>query len=332
MNRRTASQPPGLTLVELLVVIAVCVVALALLLPAVQAAREAARRAQCAHNLKQIALAMLHYADVQGTLPIGSSSLRGWSTGSFFLQILPQLEAQSLYNIVNFHVNYAEPQNATIHDSRVSSLLCPSDPDAYQQVTVDGTYAFELCPFPVKIRLTSYSGSAGLFYQYSLLPERLQQQNGLIAHRQSYAIASIVDGTSNTLLASEHVTGRPDDQSRFDWHWWTSGYVGDTIFTALYPINPFYKMPEIIPDDNVGPYLEAVSSMHPGGANFGFADGSVRWIKDTVDTWANDPQLGFPTDLSYGIGLYVLGPRLRLGVYQKLATRSGGEIVSADAY
>ncbi len=332
MNRRQASQRCGLTLIELLVLIAICGVVAALLLPAVQTAREAARRAQCTNNLKQTALALFQYADVQGTLPIGSSSQQGWPTGSFLLQILPHLEAQSLYNIVNFSVNYAESQNATIHNARLSVLVCPSDPDAYQEVAVDGVYAFELCPFPVRIRLTSYSGSAGLFYQYSLLHERLSQQNGLIVHRRTYPIASITDGTSNTLLASEHAIGRLDERVRADWHWWTSGYVGDTIFTALYPINPFYKMPDIIPDDNVGPYLEAASSMHPGGANFAFADGSVRWIKDSIDSWANDPRGGFPTDLDFTAGLYIFGPRLRLGVYQRLATRNGGEIVSAESY
>jgi prepilin-type processing-associated H-X9-DG protein len=332
LNRPRTSQRRGLTLIELLVIIAVCGIAMAFLLPAVQTAREAARRAQCTNNLKQIALSLVQYADVHGTLPIGSASQQGWPTGSFFLQTLPQLEAQPLYNIVNFSVNYAESQNATIHDARLSILVCPSDPDAYQQVTVDGVYAFELCPFPVKIRLTSYSGSAGLFYQYSLLHERLRQQNGLIVHRQTYSIASIFDGTSNTLLAGEHATGRLEERVRSEWHWWTSGYVGDTIFTALYPINPFFKMPEIIPDDNVGPYLEAASSMHPGGASFGFADGSVHWIKDTIDSWANDPQGGFPADLSYAFGLYFAGPKLRLGVYQMLATRNGGEVIAPESY
>jgi prepilin-type processing-associated H-X9-DG protein len=332
MSSRHARKRRGLTLIELLVLIGICGVVIALLVPAVQSAREAARRTGCSHSLKQVALALLHYADVHGTFPIGSSSLQGWPTGSFFLQILPQLEAQPLYNIVNFSVNYAESQNATIHDARLSILVCPSDPDAYQQVVVDGVYAFELCPFPVKVRLTSYSGSAGLFYQYSLLHERLTQQNGVIVHRRTHSIASIVDGTSNTLLAGEHAIGKLDERDRSDWHWWTAGYVGDTIFTALYPVNPFYKMSDIVPDDNVGPYLEAASSMHPGGANFAFADGSVHWIKDSIDSWANDPRGGFPTDLGYVAGLYRLGPRLRLGVYQKLATRDGGEAFTADAY
>jgi prepilin-type processing-associated H-X9-DG protein len=184
----------------------------------------------------------------------------------------------------------------------------------------------------VNVRLTSYSGSAGLFYQYSLLHERLRQQNGVIVHRNAHPIASIVDGTSHTFLASEHSTGTLEKAVRTEWHWWTSGYVGDTLFTALYPVNPFYKMSDVVPDDNVGPYLEAASSWHPGGANFTFADGSVHWIKDSIDCWANDPRAGLPADLSYTFGIYRTGPSLRLGVYQKLATRNGREIVGADSY
>src|SRR4051812_41423889 len=134
----------GFTLIELLVAIAVIGVLIALLLPAVQSAREAARRGQCTNNLKQIALASHNYADVQGSFPIGSSSCQGWSTGSFFLEILPQLEQGPAYNVLNFEVNYAEAQNATIHDTRIGTLVCPSDAAAYAPVTVKGAYAFEL--------------------------------------------------------------------------------------------------------------------------------------------------------------------------------------------
>ena len=316
----------GFTLIELLVVIAIIAILIALLLPAVQAAREAARRSTCVNNLKQLALAMANYADVQGTLPLGSSSTQGWSTGSFFLGILPQLEAQATYNVLNFSVNYADAQNATIHNARLSTLVCPSDWDAAKSVTVDGAYAFELCPFPVTVRFTSYGGNTGLFYQYSRLPERLAQQNGLIEHRLTVSFAEITDGTSNTLLAGEHAQSKLPDAERSAWHWWSSGYIGDTVFTELYPINPFNKMAEVIPDENNGPYVEAASSMHPNGANFAFADGSVRWLSDTIDCWANDPRTGLPPGVTFINGLWSVGPTARLGLYQKLGTRNGGEV------
>src|SRR4051794_16838383 len=136
----------GFSLIELLVVISIIGVLIALLLPAVQAAREAARRTQCTNNLEQIALGLLNYADVKGGFPVGSMSAQGWSTGSFFLQILPQIEQVPAFNILNFDVNYAESQNATVHALRPGILVCPSDAKASMQVTLNGSFAFELCP------------------------------------------------------------------------------------------------------------------------------------------------------------------------------------------
>jgi prepilin-type processing-associated H-X9-DG protein len=299
-----------------------------LLVPAVQSAREAARRVQCTNNLKQIALALDDYAEAQGSFPIGSSSCQGWSTGSFFLGLLPHLEQVPVYNILNFQVNYAEAQNATIHDTRIDTLVCPSDAAAYDPVTVNGAYAFELTSFPVKMRFTSYAGSAGTFYQYSRAPERLAQQNGLIIHRITVGFAGITDGTSNTILVGERAHSRLEEPSRSQWQWWSSGYLGDTMFTSLYPIQPFHKMPEVAADGDVSPYVAAASSMHPGGANFAFADGSVRFLKETIDTWQNDPQTGLPLGITFDGSLYHVGGRARFGVYQRLTTRNFGDIVS----
>ena len=155
------SRRGGFTLIELLVVIALDRRAGRAALPAVQAAREAARRAQCTNNLKQIALALSNYNDAFGSLPIGSTSVEGWSSGSFFLAILPQLEASPLYNILNLDVNYANAQNATVHDARLASLVCPSDTAANDQIIVNGEYAFELCPFPVPMHSAATPAARG---------------------------------------------------------------------------------------------------------------------------------------------------------------------------
>src|SRR3954468_4291364 len=124
----------GFTLIELLVVVAIIGILVGILLPAVQMAREAARGVQCRNNQKQIALALSNYADTEGSYPLGASVAQGWSSGSFFLSILPQLEQQNLFNRINFSVSYAEAQNATVHDLRPNMLVCPSDAGAYNQV------------------------------------------------------------------------------------------------------------------------------------------------------------------------------------------------------
>jgi prepilin-type N-terminal cleavage/methylation domain-containing protein/prepilin-type processing-associated H-X9-DG protein len=322
----------GFTLIELLVVIFVVAVLIALLLPAVQQAREAGRRTQCMNNLKQLALGLSNYADAQGSLPIGSTALEGWSSGSFHLELLPYLEQLPIYNIINFDVNYARAQNATIHDARPGMLVCPSDFAAFNQVTVDGAYAFALTSFPVKMRFTSYGGSIGTFYHASRDAVRLDQQNGLIFHRKTVRIAEISDGTSNTILLGERAHSMLNEPYRSEWQWWSSGYNGDTLFTSLYPINPFHKMPDIAADGDVSPYVAAASSMHPGGANFAFADGTVRFIKDTIDTWATDPQTGLPAGVTYDGALYYWTLKTKWGVYQRLTTRNMGEIVDDQAF
>ena len=243
----------GFTLIGLLVVISIVGILIGLLLPAVQQAREGTRRLQCVNNMKQLALAMANYADLQGAYPIGSSNVQGWTTGSFFLAILPQLEQSTVYNIINFSVNYAEAQNATIHDTRMNLLVCPSDHEAYRQVTINGAYAFELCPTPVKMLFTSYAGSLGPFYQLSRDPVRLAQQKGMLGHRISVRIAEITDGTSNTILLSEHA------QSRLNRSVQMAVVVlrlqrRHAVLLAL-PINPDKKMTDVAGDGDVSPYI-----------------------------------------------------------------------------
>ena len=133
-------QRRGFTLIELLVVIAIIAILVGLLLPAVQAAREAARRIQCTNNLKQLALAVHGYADLWATLPRGGylqaiSAGSGLSdpdgdhylSGGVFPSLLPYLEQKPLYDAMNFSVNIFTAINATISAAGVSTLWCPSD-------------------------------------------------------------------------------------------------------------------------------------------------------------------------------------------------------------
>src|SRR5262249_37654801 len=155
-------------------------------------------------------------------------------------------------------------------------------------------------------------------------PVRLAQQNGLLSHRWTVRYAEITDGTSNTILAGERAHSRLDEPARSEWHWWSSGVLGDTLFTSLYPVNPFQQLPDSAAVVFViGPYICAASSMHPGGANFAFADVSVRFIKESIDTWSNDPQTGLPPGITFD-GVLYHDAGARWGVYQKLTTRNFG--------
>ena len=157
-------------------------------------------------------------------------------------------------------------------------------------------------------------------------------------------IASITDGLSNTIAFSEHVHGLPSNTTDFYWYnWWVSGFYGNTLFTSFYPINPQSKVGVAYTVINFPGYnyqvddiVLSASSYHPGGANFAFADGSVHFIKETIQSWqliANGPTLvpaGFTINAT---GQFIpSGPNAQLGVYQKLSTRNGNEVVSSDSY
>ena len=133
-----------------------------------------------------------------------------------------------------------------------------------------------------------------------------------------------------------------DDTTALWYNWWTSGNYGDTLFCTLYPINPFRKLDGLAADqsadstgdDRQAPFLLGASSLHPGGANFAFLDGSVRFLKDSINTWMIDPRTLLPPGLTFDpAGPYQVDPRVaRPGVYQALLTRNGGEVISSDSY
>ena len=159
--------------------------------------------------------------------------------------------------------------------------------------------------------------------------------NGVYIYNTGTKIAGITDGTSNTLLYGERANGMLNaaDSKCFDW--WGDAYTVDTLFTTLYPINPFNKISNTVGGDgDADPYSNAASSFHPGGANFAFCDGSVHFLKDSISSWAYNPTTGYPNGVSLNTstGVYGIAPGTRLGVYQQLSTRAGGEVVSSDQY
>jgi prepilin-type N-terminal cleavage/methylation domain-containing protein/prepilin-type processing-associated H-X9-DG protein len=351
----------GFTLIELLVVIAIIGVLIALLLPAVQAAREAARRAQCTNNLKQLTLAAHNYMSANTTLPMGMGlqySARQpppggpiWTNAGPLVPLAQYAEGNALFNAINWSVNIYDYENTTINATGWSVLWCPSDSGVDKGISE--SYALPGGTPPMIMQFSSYGGCAGtwLTSQFAGFGNRpqtgLDNMNGVIYSRSAIAISDVTDGTSNTMAFAEHTRMIEPLSERPCWHWWTSGNYGDTVFTTFWPINPTKKIAQLS-GVSADAYVEGVSSMHPGGANVAFMDGSVRFLKDTIDSWQNVPgnkgaitgTPGVPNGLTQvqvpgsfsGDFYWTMAIGTKIGVYQKLSTRNGGETISSDQY
>lgn len=349
----------GFTLIELLVVIAIIAVLIALLLPAVQSAREAARRAQCTNNLKQLALAAHNYISAVGVLPQGiqyqfdPNSGFYWTSGSCLVPLMQYSEQLQIFNAVNFDINMYNAPNTTISGIGNSLLWCPSDPKG-DMTHLYPAGAAALDNVPMLMHYSDYGANVGFWFQFcrnsigQLPPNPAYDQiNGVIYLFSKIGVRDITDGTNNTMLFSERAHGKFSQGDQTCWNWWTSGNYGDTMFCTYYPMNPFNKIPNICidpggqcADGGADAYVASASSFHPGGANFAFMDGSVRFLKDTIDTWKINVSTGLPLGVTRGpgegshqrCGLYTIAPGAYVGVYQKLSSRNGNEVVSSDAF
>ncbi len=301
------------TLVELLVVIAIIGVLVALLLPAVQAAREAARRSQCSNNLKQIGLAVHNYHDVYKQFPPGGpgTDVHPNNDGyriSAWVRILPFLEQEPLYSQLNLggpfrHVpNELLPDGDRVRHKQISVMLCPSDDyPPFTPASGDGRWAkgnyiasagsqradgcsADCRPFNAYMEVLPRENTV---YGRSLDPRNI---SGLFSYwGTDIRLADVRGGTSNTLLAGEQVGGCTSDGQRSSWwHPNSSGAWGITIT----PLNTWntcdFARPHQIthPDCTASDcwnFTYGFRSKHPGGVNFVLADASVRFISETIE-------------------------------------------------
>jgi prepilin-type N-terminal cleavage/methylation domain-containing protein/prepilin-type processing-associated H-X9-DG protein len=317
----------GFTLIELLVVIAIIGVLIAMLLPAVQAAREAARRSQCSNNLKQLGIALHNFHDVQGHFPssVRPGGLTPLPRVAGTTLALQYLEQGSLYNSMNFEFTWGNPQNSTTVRTQVATFLCPSTP---RPERTDGIP--EISPWRDGVNtVTDYSPTIGIDPRVGTLGLVDGVSKGILSKNENVKMAEVTDGLTNTILYAESA-GRPFVyrrggrlvpggllNARVNAGGWArpasdfsiDGASADgSIIPGPYPINRTNG-------ENVGglafphPYYgtEGTSetfAFHPGGANVLLGDGSVRFLKES------------------------LGMR----VFAALVTRDGAEIVSSDAY
>jgi prepilin-type N-terminal cleavage/methylation domain-containing protein/prepilin-type processing-associated H-X9-DG protein len=330
----------GFTLIELLIVIAIIGVLAGLVLPAVQAAREAARRVQCANNLKQLGLALVSYEAAQGALPPSADLATNGlgKEGHFALKprLVAFLEQSAVFDAINFGTQGQDPTNSTVSSLLVAAWLCPSDRNVPMgPIAFADGYVFQA-------GYQSYPNNIGTFYN---LNGRAQIDGP--AYLMGYGIggsvlrfADVTDGLSRTAIFSEYVRGTNESRSfgKHQVYAGTMSYRAVTSLTALAescrPAPPalsiWPKKGGLWIDDNCGAggcyahiltpnamscfFSDAgisafmgmitASSNHPGGVHCGFLDGSVRFIRDGIapPTW------------------------------WALATRAGGEIVDPESF
>ena len=290
---RSRLSRPAFTLIELLVVIAIIAVLIALLLPAVQQAREAARRTQCSNNLKQIGLAIHNYHDTYSRLPLSSID-PGHSRSGAFASILPYIDQANVYQRYDFSLGNSNPVNLTAVAQRITAYLCPSTPFR-RPVPIRGCDANDRAP-------GTYAVCTGSDDPWGTTASGVPNNGAIVnSGSGSTSMRDMTDGTSSTFLGGESAwnfadytftSGPCNGQIRWGFTYWSSPYPLATAFSTKGPFNPKSRAG----DNN---RLANFRSEHTGIVNMLFCDGSVKYLSENIDH----------------------------SLLDKLATRAGGEVV-----
>jgi len=281
MKRKT-----GFTLVELLVVIAIIGILIALLLPAVQSAREAARRMQCSNNLKQMALAIHNYANAHGdTFPLGSRSYMGHGLFSLMLPYLEESSTQDLMDLESM-----DTQNSPLRYTPIAAYTCPSFP--HETVYTNLSYSW------LNGAITTYQGVGGSLYVNGQVVTNAHDArgagdippNGIFDWDKARRIADVTDGTSSTLMMGEYVHIEENCSQYYckppgNLRMWiaSSGGSGNDTSYAYKVVTDYLPNSKFGRNDGVPFNHLPFGSEHPGGVNFSKADGSVHFIEESIN-------------------------------------------------
>ena len=283
-------------MVELLVVIAIIGILIALLLPAVQAAREAARRSQCTNNLKQIGLAMHNYHDRSDVFPFGYIEYAGPPHENFlhrrtcwFQEVWPFIEQDALYDkYMQDTQTWVMDVDPEVRDASLDAFQCPSDPSQPAKGASGGR----------RSGADGFQGSYVVCTGSGIMHYGTRDLGGMFYRRSETDFAALIDGSSSTLMASEGIA-RGSQNVNAGWGgaggYWGGAPHGGYGFTCLEPPNS--PLPDRVYTCKVTDWLNApclsttgtddhrnfARSFHPGGAVFTLADGSVRFISETID-------------------------------------------------
>ena len=289
----------GFALVELVTLIGVGFVGMGLLLPQIQAAREAARRSGCTNNLKMIGLALLNYNDANGTFPMsatfGTGKGQGHGNGhSGFAAILPYMENRAVYNSVNFDMENWHEANATVTKTRIAAYLCPSG-KAGDKVPASEVRTHHGKPFEGKNKFaTGHYGMnwGGVRKASGAEAEKAYGEGwqGVLltvvdpdskTPTKNITFADILDGTNNTVMVAE---------KRDSFGWAVGGWGGSEFDVNLTPVEPGNGAME---------RRVFTGSDHPNGMNFLMCDGSVRFLTGKTEA----------------------------KIWRQMTTRAGGEVI-----